>query len=188
MPDPPSAPPPGPSRSNSSASTASSSGVSLSRRSRITRKRTGTITASSHRDERSTGLVEQVLDISAANSADSAAGLVASPPATPNGTLATHPRPGAVSPLGSDVRSGSDADRSCTTFGTFGPLIDGHEAPPGDSPRVHPSQSQPGVAPSSETAVSPPTVRSPCHCKLCPTSIPSLRLCRQREKADTRLA
>ncbi|KAH0832931.1 hypothetical protein J3R83DRAFT_11898 [Lanmaoa asiatica] len=159
MPDPSSISFPGPSRSNSLASTASSSGASLTRRSRITRKRTQTITAGSHRDEKSTGVEDQVLDISAANNADSASGLVVRPSGTPNVTLVTHPRPGADSALGSDIRSGSDADRSCTTFGTFGPLTDSHEALPGDSVHVHPLQSQPGVAPSSETVVPPPTTK-----------------------------
>lgn len=165
MPDPSSLSFSGPSRSNSLASTASSSGASLTRRSRTTRKRTRTITASSHRDEQTTEVVDQVLDISTANNAELALDLVASPPETPTGMLATHRRPGADSVLGFEIRSGPDADRSCTTFGTFGPIKDGHEASSGDSPHAHPSPSQPGIVPSSETVVSPPTVRLPCYCK-----------------------
>lgn len=182
MPDPSSLPFPGPSRSNSSASTASSSGASLSRRSRITRKRTGTITTSSHRDEPSTTLVDEVLDISATYSLDPPSGRAASPTGTTDGAFSTHPRPGPDTVLAS-VRSGPEGDRSCTTFGTFGPPIDGHEAHPGDAAHARPSS--PAVAPSPETVVSPPTVRLPRHCKLRPTSIPYPF--RQREKAaDTR--
>ncbi|KAG6374499.1 hypothetical protein JVT61DRAFT_4542 [Boletus reticuloceps] len=139
MPDPSSLSFLGPSRSNSSASTASSGGASLTRRSRtIARKRTGTIIASSRCDERSTELVDQVLDISTANNADLVSGMVASNPGTPSSI-------------------GSDADRSCTTFGTFGPPTDGHEASPADSAPVH--TSQPVVAMSSETAVCPATTK-----------------------------
>lgn len=105
--------------------------------------------------------MDPVLDISAVNIADSAVDLVASPSGTPSNTLATL---GADSGLGFDIRNGSDADRSCTTFGTFGPK-DGHEALPGDPPHVHPSPSQPGIATSSETGVSPPTVRLSFNCK-----------------------
>ncbi|KAG1887279.1 hypothetical protein F4604DRAFT_1917087 [Suillus subluteus] len=60
---------PGTSRSNSLASTISSSGASLSRRSRTTRKRTRTITPESKPDD-THAEEDQVLDISAANSAE----------------------------------------------------------------------------------------------------------------------
>ncbi|KAG2133659.1 uncharacterized protein EDB93DRAFT_1173984 [Suillus bovinus] len=60
---------PGISRSSSIASTISSSGASLSRRSRTTRKRTRTITTKSRPDD-SRAEEDQVLDISAANSAE----------------------------------------------------------------------------------------------------------------------
>lgn len=158
---------PGPSRSNSSASTASSTGTNLTRRSRITRKRSRTIIAGSHRDDKGPEVMGKVLDISAANNADSTSGLVASPPETPKGSLTTYPRAGSA--MGSDICSEPDADRSCTTFGTFGPLTDGHEASPRGSAHVHHSQSQPGVVLSSETVASPPSVCLPCHCKLRPT-------------------
>ncbi|KAG8213415.1 hypothetical protein J3R82DRAFT_11917 [Butyriboletus roseoflavus] len=156
MPDPSSVSFPGPSRSNSLASTASSSGASLTRRSRITRKRTRTITAGSHRDDKPPEVVDQVLDISVANNADPPSGLVASPQ---SGTVATHLRSGAASASGPDVASGSDANRSCTTFGTFGPLKDGHEASPGDFAHARPPQIQPGLPLPPETVVSPPTTK-----------------------------
>ncbi|KAF8127032.1 hypothetical protein EV363DRAFT_1346923 [Boletus edulis] len=149
MPDPSSSSFLGPSRSNSSASTASSSGASLSRRSRIARKRTGTIIATSRCDERSTELVDQVLDISTANNADLVSGMVASNPGTPNSMLATHARPWG--------RLRFVLYRSCATFGTFGPPTGGHEASPADSAPVHTSQHV--VAMSSETAVSPATTK-----------------------------
>ncbi|KAG2347964.1 hypothetical protein BDR05DRAFT_957601, partial [Suillus weaverae] len=60
---------PGTSRSNSLASTISSSGASLSRRSRTTRKRIRTITTESRPDV-TRAEEDQVLDISAANSAE----------------------------------------------------------------------------------------------------------------------
>ncbi|KAG2076696.1 hypothetical protein BDR04DRAFT_1228043 [Suillus decipiens] len=60
---------PGTSRSNSLASTISSSGASLSRRSRTTRKQTKPITAESRPDD-TRAEEDQVLDISAANSAE----------------------------------------------------------------------------------------------------------------------
>ncbi|KAG2060835.1 hypothetical protein BDR06DRAFT_947347 [Suillus hirtellus] len=60
---------PGTSRSNSLASTISSSGASLSRRSRTTRKRTRTIITESRPDD-THAEEDQVLDISAANSAE----------------------------------------------------------------------------------------------------------------------
>ncbi|KAG1750153.1 hypothetical protein EDB19DRAFT_1678586 [Suillus lakei] len=69
MPEPSSSKFPGTSRSNSLASTISSSGASLSRRSRTTKKRTRTITTGSRPDD-ARAEEDQVLDISAANSAE----------------------------------------------------------------------------------------------------------------------
>ncbi|KAG9314858.1 hypothetical protein JVU11DRAFT_3955 [Chiua virens] len=159
MPDPSSLSFPGPSRSNSSASTASSSGASLTRGSRILRKRTRTITATSRPDEKSAVVVDQVLDISAANSADPPLGMVATASGTPHGTVHTLPRPHADAALGPAISSASDADRSFISFGTFGPPTDGHEPSPGDVAHSHPSPTRSGIVSSSEPVVTPPTTK-----------------------------
>lgn len=185
MPDPSSLPFPGPSRSNSLASTASSSGASLTRRSRISRKRTRTITTDLHPDDKSTAVVDQVLDISAANDVVPALDLVTSPSGTPNSKLATRRRASEDPALRPDVRGGRDANRSGVSLNSFHPLMDDHETSPADSGRVHTLQNHPGAALPSETVASP-QVRLLYHFKCCPTSTPFS--CRQKAKADIRFA
>ncbi|KAG1733622.1 uncharacterized protein EDB91DRAFT_633435 [Suillus paluster] len=139
MPEPSSSKIPGTSRSNSLASTISNSGASLTRRSRTT-KRTRTVTTESRPD----GAEEdQVLDISAANSAEPfpspvptvSSECVLSPVTTRFETRS--------SPVSSPVnlQTNSDPERSGGTFGPVGG--DFHVVVSQDAPST-PAESQPG--------------------------------------------
>ncbi|KIK42446.1 hypothetical protein CY34DRAFT_804965 [Suillus luteus UH-Slu-Lm8-n1] len=133
---------PGTSRSNSLASTISSSGASLSRRSRTTKKRTRTITTGSRPDD-TRAEEDQVLDISAANSAepfpspvrtDSSKRLLS--PVTTRFETTTSPVSSSV-----NLQLHGDLERSGGTFGAVGGNL--RVAMKQDGPSA-PAESQPG--------------------------------------------